>query len=220
MACPACNAQGNRAVSASSYARATSGGTSTQRSGELAVAKSRTCSSLPHTRYTSPSYLRRLASSTSVGNQPIQRWSDERPVLGYVGRSPHGYCAFTGLTKPWPIMQSRAAGLGGVVFVVAVVAMVTEYYGWRIIVLPAPCTWTVVLRWCRPSKQGRFTPTKGLPQTKGTTGDPVGHAHGLVCWTRQPFIYISNLVETYNSLTPSFPQLKLRYPDGVPMPED
>ena len=62
-------------VSASSYAQTMSGGTSTQRSGELAVAGSRTCSSLPHTRYTSPSYLRRSATLTSVGNQPVQRWS-------------------------------------------------------------------------------------------------------------------------------------------------
>ena len=61
-------------VSTSSYAWAMSRGTSTQRSGELAVARSRTCSLLPHTRYTSPSYLRQSASLTSVGNQPIQRW--------------------------------------------------------------------------------------------------------------------------------------------------
>ena len=109
---------------------------------------------------------------------------DERPVLGHVGSSPHGYHAFAGFAKPWPIVQSRAAGLGGAVFVVAVVATVAEYHGWQIIVLPAPCTWTVVLRRRRPSKQGRFTPTKGLPQTKGTTGDPVGRDRGLVCWTR------------------------------------
>ena len=83
-----------------------------------------------------------------------------------------------------PSCSLMPAGLGSAVFVVAVVAMVAEYHGRRIIVLPAPCTWTVVLRWRRPSKQGSFTPTKGLPQTKGTTGDPVGHAHGLVCWTR------------------------------------
>ena len=145
---------------------------------------------------------------------------DERPVLGHVGSSPHGYCAFTGLAKPWPIVQSHATGLGSAVFVVAVVAMVTEYHGGQIIILPTPCTWTVVL-WRRgPSKQGSFTPTKGLLQTKGTTGDPVGCACGLVCWTRQPFVHISNLVELCNSLTPSFPQLKLCYPDGVPMPED
>ena len=117
-------------------------------------------------------------------------------------------------------MQSCAARLGSTVFVVAVVATVTEYHGRRIIVLPAPCTWMVVLWRHGPSKQGSFMPTKGLPQTKGTTGDPVSHAHGLVCWTRQPFVHISNLVEPCNSLTLSFPQLELRYPDGVPMPED
>ena len=117
-------------------------------------------------------------------------------------------------------MQSRAAGLGSAVFVVAVVAAVAEYHGGQIIVLPAPCTQTVIL-WRRgPSKQGSFTPTKGLPQTKGTTGDPVGHACGLVCWTRQPFVHISNLAEPCNSFTLSFPQLELLYPDGVPMPKD
>ena len=77
-----------------------------------------------------------------------------------------------------------AAGLGGTVFVVAVVAMVSEYHGGRIIVLSAPCTRMVILRQRRPSKQGSFTPTKGLLQTKGTTGDLVGRARGLVCWTR------------------------------------
>ena len=63
-------------------------------------------------------------------------------------------------------------------------------------------------------------PTKGPPQTKGTTGDLVGRVCGLVCWTRQPFIHISNLAEPCNSFAPSFPQLKLCYPDGIPMPED
>ena len=72
-----------------------------------------------------------------------------------------------------PCAISCAARLGGTVFVVAVVAMVAEYHVGRIIVLPAPCTWMVIL-WRRgPSKQGSFMPMKGLPQTKGTTGDPV-----------------------------------------------
>ena len=98
--------------------------------------------------------------------------------------------------------------------------MVTEYHVGRIIVLPTPCTQMVVLWRHGLSKQGSFTPMKGPPQTKGTTGDPVGHTCGLVCWTSQPFVHISNLVELRNSLTPSFPQLKLCYPDGIPMPED
>ena len=116
-------------------------------------------------------------------------------------------------------MQSCAAGLGGAVLMVAVVAMVAEYYVGRTIVLPALCTWTVVL-WRRgPSKQGSFMPVKGLPQTKGTTGDRVSHASGLVCWTRQPFIHISNLAKPCSSFAPSFPQLKLRYLDGVLMPK-
>ena len=63
-------------------------------------------------------------------------------------------------------------------------------------------------------------PTKGLPQTKGTTGDPVSHARGLVCWTRQPFIHISNLAEPCNSFALSFLQLKLHYPNGIPMSKD
>ena len=100
-----------------------------------------------------------------------------------------------------------ATRLGSAVLVVAVVAMVAEYHGGQIIVLPAPCTWTVVL-WRRgPSKQGSFMPVKGRPQTKGTTGDLVGHARGLVCWTRQPFVHISNLTKLCSSFAPSFPQL-------------
>ena len=139
---------------------------------------------------------------------------DEKPVLGHAGGSPHDYCTFTGLAKPWPIVQSHAARLGGTVFVVAVVATVAEYHGGRIIVLHTPCIRTVVL-WRRgPSKQGGFTPSKGSPQAKGTTGDPFSHARGLVCWTRQPFVHISNLAEPCNSLTPSFPQLKLCYPNA------
>ena len=122
--------------------------------------------------------------------------------------------------KPWPIVQSCATRLGSAVFVVAVVAMVAEYHGGRIIILPAPCTWTVIL-WRRgPSKQGSFIPMKGSPQTKSTTGDRVGHARGLVGWIRQPFVHISILAEPCNSFTPCLPQLELRYPDGVPMPED
>ena len=45
--------------------------------------------------------------------------------------------------------------------------------------LPAPCLWPVIQWQHGPSKQGSFTPTKGPPQTKGRTGDQVGHAHGL-----------------------------------------
>ena len=74
-------------------------------------------------------------------------------------------------------------------------------------VLPAPCTWPVVQWLHGPSKQGSFTPAKGPLQTKGTTGDLVGCACGLVCWTRQPFIHISNLAQSCaSSFAPSFPQ--------------
>ena len=65
---------------------------------------------------------------------------NNRPILGYVSHSPHGYCTLTGLAKPWPIMQSHATGLGSAVPMVAMVAKVTEYHGGRIIVLPTPCT--------------------------------------------------------------------------------
>ena len=104
-------------------------------------------------------------------------------------------------------MQSCAAELGSAILVVAVVATVAEYYGGRIIVLPTPCTWTVIQWQHGLSKQGSFTPAKGLSQTKGTTGDPVGHAHGLVCWTRQPFVHIGNLTKPCCSFVLSFPQL-------------
>ena len=33
---------------------------------------------------------------------------DQRPILGYISCSAHGYCTLAGLTKPWPIMQSHA----------------------------------------------------------------------------------------------------------------
>ena len=63
-------------------------------------------------------------------------------------------------------------------------------------------------------------PTKGLLQTKGTTDDPDSHARGLVCWKGQPFIHISNLTKLCCSFAPSFPQLELRYPSGIPKPKD
>ena len=109
---------------------------------------------------------------------------NQRPILGHIGHSPHGYGALTGLTKPWPIMQMHATRLSGTVFVVSMVALVTKYHRGQIIVLPTLCTWPVAQWGHGLSKQGRFMPAKGLLQTKGTTGDPVSHTHGLVCWTR------------------------------------
>ena len=86
-----------------------------------------------------------MVSLVNIHEQPARPGVvDERPVLGYVGHSPHGYCTFTGLAKPWPIVQSHAARLGGAVLVVAVVAMIAKYHGGQIIVLPTPYTWMVV----------------------------------------------------------------------------
>ena len=132
---------------------------------------------------------------------------DKRPILGHVGHSPHGYCALTGLTKPLFIMQSCAAVLGSTVLVVAIVAMVAKYHGGQIIVLSAPCTWTVIQWRHGPSKKGSFTPTKGPLQTKSTTGDPIGHSCGLVCLTRQPLVHFGNLAKLCRSFELSFPQL-------------
>ena len=82
---------------------------------------------------TCPIYLLQLPKSVGLihvlGQPACPEVVDKRPILGHVGHSPHGYCAFTGLTKPWPIMQSRAAGLGSAVLVVAMVAPVAEYHG-------------------------------------------------------------------------------------------
>ena len=75
IACPIHNAQGNHMCPPAVMHGPRVGVMSTQRSGKLAVAGSRTCSSSPHAQYTSPSYLRWSASSTSMGNQPVQRWS-------------------------------------------------------------------------------------------------------------------------------------------------
>ena len=75
IACPTRNAQGNCACPPAVVHGPQVGGTSTQCLSKLAVAGSRTWSSSPHTRYTSPSYLSQSASSTSLGNQPVQRWS-------------------------------------------------------------------------------------------------------------------------------------------------
>ena len=80
-----------------------------------------------------------------------------------------------------PLCKMHATGLSSTVSVVAVVALVTKYHGGQIIVLPTPCIWLVVQWQCGPSRQGSFTPAKGLLQTKGTIDDQNGHAHGLIC---------------------------------------
>ena len=132
---------------------------------------------------------------------------NQRPILGYIGRSPHGYCTLTGLTKPWPIMQSHATRLGGAVLVVAMVAPVAEYHGGQIMVLPTPCTWLVIQWQCGPSKQGSFMPAKGLHhRLRAQQVTQLAMPCGLVCWTRQPFIQISNLTKHTCSFALSFPQ--------------
>ena len=131
------------------------------------------------------SQLPKLVNLIHILGQPARpEVVDQRPILGYIGRSLHGYCALTGLTKPPPTMQSFVTGLGGTDSVEAIVAPVIEYCGGQIMVLPTPHIWPAVQWWHGPSKQGSFTPAKGLQQTKGTTGDQVSHACGLVCWTR------------------------------------
>ena len=73
-----------------------------------------------------PIYLPQLLKSVGLvhilGQPAHPEVVNQRPILGYVGHSPHGYCTLTGLTKPWPIMQSHATGLGSAVSVVAMVA--------------------------------------------------------------------------------------------------
>ena len=74
--------------------------------------------------------LIKLVQLVHILGQPVcPKVVNQRPILGYVSRSPHGYSALVGLTKSWPIMQSHATGLGGAVLVVAMVALVAEYHG-------------------------------------------------------------------------------------------
>ena len=74
--------------------------------------------------------LLKLVGLVHILGQPARpEVVNQRAILGYIGHSPHGYCALARLTKPWPIMQSCAARLGGAVLVVAVVAPATEYHG-------------------------------------------------------------------------------------------
>ena len=93
------------------------------------MARRKTCSYLLHTQYIFPQLPK------SVGLIHIFKWParpevvDKRPILSHISCSPHGYGAFTGLAKPWPMMQSRTAGLGTTVLVVAMVAPVAEYHG-------------------------------------------------------------------------------------------
>ena len=67
--------------------------------------------------------LPKLVSLVDIFGQPAHpEVADKRPILGNVGRSPHGYCTLAGLAKPWPIVQSCATRLGSTVLMVAMVA--------------------------------------------------------------------------------------------------
>ena len=86
---------------------------------------------------------------------------NQRPILGYIGHSPHGYCALTGLTKPWPVMQSHAAGLSSAQSCGSngCTGCKVSWQG-QIMVLPALYTWPVIQWQHGPSKQGSFMPPK------------------------------------------------------------
>ena len=125
--------------------------------------------------------LPNLASLVHIlGQSAHPEMVNQRPLLSLFGHTPHNYCALTGLTKPWPIMQTHATGLSSTVAVVEVVALVTKYYGRQLIVLVALYTWPVIQWQCGPSRQASFMPTKGPPQTKGIISDQIGHSRGLV----------------------------------------
>ena len=57
---------------------------------------------------TCPIYLPQLPKSVGLvhilGQPAHPEVVNQRPILGYVSHSPHGYYTLTGLTKPWPIM--------------------------------------------------------------------------------------------------------------------
>ena len=108
--------------------------------------------------------LPKLVGLVHVFGQPARpEVVDKRPILGHVGRSPHGYCTVHSSQNHGPSCNLMPTGLGSTVFVVAIVATGAKYHGGQIMVLPTPCTWWVV-QWRRgPSKQGTFTPTKGPP---------------------------------------------------------
>ena len=77
-----------------------------------------------------PIHLPQLPKSVGLihilGQPAYPEVVDQRPILVYIGRSPHGYSALKGLTKPWFIMQLHATRLSGAVFVVAMVALVAK----------------------------------------------------------------------------------------------
>ena len=126
--------------------------------------------------------LPKLVSLIHILGQPAcPKVIDQRPIQSYISCTLNGCGALTGMTKPWPIVQVYAARLCGTIPAVAVVALAAKYHGGQIIVLPIPCTQTVVKWRCRPSMQTRFMFTKVPLQTKGTTGDQIGYAHCLVC---------------------------------------
>ena len=154
-------------------------GTSTQCSGKVAIARRRTSRSF-HMLDTSSQAAYIARPCPNLGEPACPEVVNQRPILSHIGHSPHSYCVLTGLTKPWPIMQRYGSRLSGAISVVAMVAVVAKYYRGQVVVLPTPCTWPVVKWWCGLSKQGSFTPAKGLPQTTGKTGDWISHACGLI----------------------------------------
>ena len=71
-----------------------------------------------------------------------------------------------------------------------------------------------------PIQAGQLVPAKGLAQTKGTTGIWIGHAYGLICWTRLPLVHIGNLAKPCHSFALNLQQTQLHNPDSIPLPED
>ena len=79
------------------------------------------------------------------------------------------------------MVNLSAVGLGSTVPVVAVVTLVIEYRGGRIIILPTPFTQPVICRWRGPSRQDALTPAEGQLQAKGMVSHWVSHANRQIC---------------------------------------
>ena len=153
--------------------------------------------------------LPKLAGLIHILGQPARpEVVNQRPILGYIGRSPHGYCCLYRTHKT-----------------MAHYAISCHRTRWRSPCGSNGCTSCRVSWWPNhgpahtmymaghpmvawPIQAGQLhAHQRSTMQTKGTTSDLLRlHAYGLVCWTRQPFVHISNLAKPHRSFAASFPQ--------------
>ena len=112
-------------------------------------------------------------------------------------------------------MKAYASSLCGIILVIAVISPVTKHHGGQIVILPRPCTELIIYRWCQPSGQDGFAPTKFLLQAEGITCQWISHTNSLIYHPSQLQMYTCNLTQMGML---SIPKLSFNSACGAPLP--